>query len=1820
MTDMSERVIDNRYQDLGLLGEGGMGQVFRVRDTLTQRESALKILSRKIASEEAFLQFKQEFWYMSRLRHPHIIHVYEYGVLDDQAPYFTMELVPGQELSELSRIDATTAYRVLIQATKALGFIHSRLLVHSDIKPENLRIREDGTLKLMDFGLMQPLGNRSNGQLTGTVAYMPPEVPQRGVINESSDIYSLGVVAYELLAGVQPFIGTTILEVLKAHIHSEPAPLKTFRSDLPEALLQIVAKMMAREQADRYPNTAELLADLASASGLKEALESDEERSSYLSSHVLVGRDSELKALKDLQAEVNAGNSRAIFVSAPAGVGKSRLIEEFKIHSQLSEIPFAQGICNEQGMSAYEPVVNALTQLIPLTPPLALVKYGPILAHLLPRLVDQGFEPKADFDPRNQKIALFETVVEWLRDVAAQKKYKSLVLFVDDLHWSDLASIDLLNFLIRELGEARVLVMGSFRDDELPANSPLWQTIEEQASTQLTIQPFAPGHVAELIEKMLRHVDYKPDFIPYFYGATSGNAFFIREMMRYLMEEQLIYREKAQWIIPDSYTEWQLPTSIGDTIQHRLKRLSPEAVALIEMIAVVGKRIELPLLEHLCGSETDNLFALVEELIERQFLLREGDVFLFPHDRVRETLYSSLDDSRKRPVHQKIGVWLEERGEAVSVLAYHFKNGQDKVKASRYLIEAGEAAPVRMEATLLMHEGIALLEKLFGLPEQGELLEKHRRKLAWVSYMIQPFICAETCEKLIESLQDNGEPLENQIEFESILISSYTMIGQNTKALAKAEALLPQLTPGSVPYGLVLFGCLNARLTRGEFRQLVREMEESATILKQHFDSLHRQLIWAYAFCSFIREDAIAWLGEPVGKDQYAAIPLEIGQRYDFLDLVFWSYYPEVVRNSLTGRYPAIRAVSDEIFALIKKMGRPIQHENRFQVCLAFAAIEYGDIAEGERYAHKVVALGERMKNPHQQASGKILEGMIAEQRLHLDDAANCFAAAVELSRQSETDQLLPALYRLAEVQIKQKAFEAAEALLSEAHELACSQRLENPYHQIQTWRIKARLESEKDPTSARIPEWYGQSIALAESTDNPYQSALGHGALGSWYVEREELEKAETHLEAAAKAWRSLQSPRRQVEEQLRWVKQQRQQMQKPVAFVPPDPLKALMQPETAQELGYRLVDLLKTLQLPSFNLNVSGDSVSNLSERLEKMERVNQFSQIIMSSLSLKNVLHDIIDYVVDISQADRGLLMLKDDSGNMVPQVVRAREETASERQNEKSADKSRLLGFSRSFTKKVMETGEPLWIQDAQSDSEFSQQASIMALDLRTIICVPLKRDEEIIGLLYLDRQAINQTFSQQDLELVKSMSTFATISLINAHLHKQLQERTERLSMLNELSRALATTMDFEELLVMVLEFCLKISKAEIGYMFISRDFNQVPASFAELECLASRDDKGKPLDAVKVSQSIIQKVLSEKQGLDIVDMQEDALMASQKSIMALDLKSVICVPIFGKEESLRGVVYVSSQAVNHTFSPRDRELIESIVLQVGLDIENRHLMEIRKKQELLDQELSFARSIQSSMLPDYIPDIPSLDIIGFSQSAAAVGGDYYDYFKISDFEFGMAIGDVNGHGVSAGLLMSMAKSCLFVQGKVDPSVLAMMEALNGMIYGGTKERLFMTFIYSIFHLQNQTVTLSSAGHHLPYLYRAATGEMEAIQVKPTYPLGVREKVKFNEITVQLAPHDILVYYTDGIIEAHNPEGEEFGFERLEELIIANRELGSAGIQDALIAAYEDWVAGQEPEDDMSLVVVKARPVEAPGPAEPAKKQKLKTGFLTLINR
>ncbi|MFN4151949.1 MAG: serine/threonine protein kinase, partial [Candidatus Sericytochromatia bacterium] len=260
---MTEQVLANRYKVIRKLGEGGMGTVYQVEDTLTKEVVAFKILSKQIAdSPETILQFKHEFRVMNKLKHPNTVNVFDYGIMPDKSPYLTMEVVPGNELTDLKNLDYKEIARILIQLCQALSFIHSRLMVHCDIKPENIRVKEDGSVKLMDFGLMNQMGLRSNGQITGTVNYLPPEIPTGGVINAGSDLYSVGVVAYELVTGKLPFEGASVLEVIRAHINSDVVPPKKYKEDIPEQLEQVILKLLEKKPENRYQTASEVIADL----------------------------------------------------------------------------------------------------------------------------------------------------------------------------------------------------------------------------------------------------------------------------------------------------------------------------------------------------------------------------------------------------------------------------------------------------------------------------------------------------------------------------------------------------------------------------------------------------------------------------------------------------------------------------------------------------------------------------------------------------------------------------------------------------------------------------------------------------------------------------------------------------------------------------------------------------------------------------------------------------------------------------------------------------------------------------------------------------------------------------------------------------------------------------------------------------------------------------------------------------------------------------------------------------------------------------------------------------------------------------------------------------------------------------------------------------------------------------------------------------------------------------------------------------------------------------------------------------------------------
>ncbi len=264
---MNGEVLAGRYRLLGLLGRGGVGEVWRAEDLQLGRPVAIKLLRRLEGDALSSLErFKREAQATARLSHPNVVATYDIGTTDDRA-YLVMELVRGGDLAQLLRNHglppAEEVADLAIQAARGLDAAHAAGIVHRDVKPANLLLSSDGTLKITDFGIarMSGTGTENTGGLTGpvllgTAAYLSPEQVRGEPATPASDRYALGCVLYELLAGRTPFTGEAH-EVLDGHVHSEPAPVLAYRPDAGAGLANLVMQLLSKDPAARPATAAE---------------------------------------------------------------------------------------------------------------------------------------------------------------------------------------------------------------------------------------------------------------------------------------------------------------------------------------------------------------------------------------------------------------------------------------------------------------------------------------------------------------------------------------------------------------------------------------------------------------------------------------------------------------------------------------------------------------------------------------------------------------------------------------------------------------------------------------------------------------------------------------------------------------------------------------------------------------------------------------------------------------------------------------------------------------------------------------------------------------------------------------------------------------------------------------------------------------------------------------------------------------------------------------------------------------------------------------------------------------------------------------------------------------------------------------------------------------------------------------------------------------------------------------------------------------------------------------------------------------------------
>ncbi len=270
--------LNGRYRLDAQIGAGGMSTVYRAFDSVLERRVAIKLMHREIASDSDQLErFRREARAVAQLSHPHIVGVIDAGE-EDGRPFIVFEYVEGETLKDRIRrhgrlpIDEAVAYA--IEIARALGFAHARLIVHRDVKPQNVLIDEEGSAKVTDFGIARSLdqaGLTADGRVLGTTDYVSPEQALGHDVNGQSDIYSLGVVLYEMLIGDVPFHGETQVSVAMKHVREELPDVQALRPEVTANLASILDRMTDKDLGRRYPDCGGLVVDLEDALAIEAA-------------------------------------------------------------------------------------------------------------------------------------------------------------------------------------------------------------------------------------------------------------------------------------------------------------------------------------------------------------------------------------------------------------------------------------------------------------------------------------------------------------------------------------------------------------------------------------------------------------------------------------------------------------------------------------------------------------------------------------------------------------------------------------------------------------------------------------------------------------------------------------------------------------------------------------------------------------------------------------------------------------------------------------------------------------------------------------------------------------------------------------------------------------------------------------------------------------------------------------------------------------------------------------------------------------------------------------------------------------------------------------------------------------------------------------------------------------------------------------------------------------------------------------------------------------------------------------------------------------
>jgi sigma-B regulation protein RsbU (phosphoserine phosphatase) len=405
------------------------------------------------------------------------------------------------------------------------------------------------------------------------------------------------------------------------------------------------------------------------------------------------------------------------------------------------------------------------------------------------------------------------------------------------------------------------------------------------------------------------------------------------------------------------------------------------------------------------------------------------------------------------------------------------------------------------------------------------------------------------------------------------------------------------------------------------------------------------------------------------------------------------------------------------------------------------------------------------------------------------------------------------------------------------------------------------------------------------------------------------------------------------------------------------------------------------------------------------------------------------------------------------------------------------------------------------------------------------------------------------------------------------------------AMLN-VSRIMAANVDLDDLLELIINELVRTIDAERGTLYL------VDEEKGELFSRILLEDTGDLREIrVKIGEGIAGHVAATGEVLNIERAYDDARFARAfDQTTGYQTRTILTAPMRNPQQKIIGVVQLLNKK-GRSFTDRDERLLTAMAAQAAVSIENTRLYAQELQQQLVNQELETAWAIQKSFLPQTVPQHAGWDIGAFWRPIREVAGDFYDFYTLPDGRLAVVIADVSGKGIPAALFMALTVTVLRFALSLNFAPGEMMDHANSRLISDQQSKMFATVFVGYLDFDSGILQFASAGHNPPLLYRAATGRCEQLTASGV-AMGLFKEADYAEETVTLADGDVLVLYTDGITEMIDAEEEEFGEERLEELVVQYASRPAGELADLIIEAAAAFAQDEGAFDDETLVVVK----------------------------